>query len=95
VAAPLLPEQVWQRKDKFPFPVPRRYWDEEESRALCDDLLASPQSRERGIFQPWLLDRALGDSDLAWPLLNVELWFRIFIDRDPRWVAAGLLDPRA
>jgi hypothetical protein len=24
---------------------------------------------------------------LAWQLMNVELWYRIFVDRDPYWVA--------
>ena len=94
VASPLLPKPVWQRKDKFAFPIPRRYWDEQDIRALCHDLLTSPQSRDRGIFQPWLLARALTDMDLAWPILNVELWCRLFIDRDPQWVQASLLDPR-
>jgi hypothetical protein len=49
------------------------------------DILRSPQCLDRGVFHP---DRLREDmsSDVVWPLINLELWFRIFVDRDPHWV---------
>ena len=33
---------------------------------------------------------ALGEPALAWQLINVELWYRIFVDRDPHWVERAM-----
>jgi hypothetical protein len=34
--------------------------------------------------------------DAVWPLINLELWFRIFVDREPCWIeqAMALATPR-
>lgn len=78
----LLPEQVWKRRDKFPFPVPAKFWLSSEMENLKKDILLSPESLERGIFKPHALKDACNDINKTWPLFNVELWFKIFIDRD-------------
>ena len=46
-------------------------------------LLSSERSLDRGVFSPRVLrDASLGAGDLL-AMLNVEVWFRVFIDRDP------------
>jgi asparagine synthase (glutamine-hydrolysing) len=89
VSARLLPEEIWRNRDKRGFPVPGSFW---RARRLADtvkQVLLSKRCMERGIFSVEALRRACDDpggTTGLWPLLNVELWFRIFIDRDPVWV---------
>lgn len=77
-----LPEEVRKRRDKAGFAMPVESWLGNE---LADDLrrvLGSDASLGRGIFDPKVLrDRSFWVVD-GWKALNVELWFRIFIDRD-------------
>lgn len=86
IAASLLPEQVWRRKDKRGFPVPGKLWFTKEMKDLKAKILLSPESKNRGVFNHRALEDACNNVD-AWPLLNVELWFKIFIDRDPYWIS--------
>jgi asparagine synthase (glutamine-hydrolysing) len=98
VVRPLLPPSILDRRDKRPFPIPVEQW---LGASLFDSVravLKSPRCLDRGIFDPdRLREDDLRFSDL-WPVLNVELWYRIFVDRDPVWVgrAAALADrPRS
>lgn len=85
----LLPERVWKRRDKLPFPVPGRFWGSDEVKALIRNTLLSPECLDRGIFNPGAIRDAVEHSNLGlvWQFLNVELWFRIFIDRDAGWLS--------
>jgi asparagine synthase (glutamine-hydrolysing) len=85
-ASTMLPEEVWARKDKCNFPVPRNFWNSKAMRVLTRDVLLSPDSVGRGVFKSEVLERACEYGDLTWALVNLELWFKIFIDRDPRWM---------
>jgi asparagine synthase (glutamine-hydrolysing) len=70
------------------FPVPFANWMRGPWSEAVSDVLLDRRTRERGIVQPAavaaLLDahregrRAGGDA--IWALLNLELWFRTFID---------------
>ena len=85
VAAPLLPAQIVQRNDKIGFPVPFREWIAAQLAPQIRALLGSEASLERGIFHPRVLrDPWLSPSEML-TMLNIELWFRVFIDRDPAW----------
>ena len=55
------------------------------------DVLLDRRARERGIFEPAAVERLLTraprgidsqDADAIWGLLNLELWYRTFIDGD-------------
>jgi hypothetical protein len=56
---------------------------------VARDVLLDRRSRERGIIEPDAVDRLLRDhasgavdgGDRIWSLLNLELWYRTFIDR--------------
>jgi asparagine synthase (glutamine-hydrolysing) len=89
VAAPHLPAYVLRRNDKTPFPVPLREWIANQLTPQIRALLGSEISLERGIFNPRVLrDPGLSPGEML-AMLNVEIWFRVFIDRDPDWLSAG------
>lgn len=85
----LLPESICRRRDKFPFPVPGRFWFSKEVKQLVDKVLLSPGCLQRGIFSPDAVKEVVSQYDLErmFQLLNVELWFKIFIDQDPDWLS--------
>ncbi len=80
----LLPPAVLGRKDKMGFPVPLHLWARGQSRSLFQDALLSPTARVRGLYNQAevakLLDREQAFSRTSWGILNLELWFRQFID---------------
>jgi asparagine synthase (glutamine-hydrolysing) len=89
VAAPLLPAQIVSRNDKTPFPVPLREWIAGQCAPQIRALLQSAASLDRGIFNPRVLrDPRLSAGEML-TMLNVEAWFRVFIDRDPAWLPAA------
>jgi asparagine synthase (glutamine-hydrolysing) len=88
-ASRLLPREVYENRDKRGFPVPGRFWKSPRLAQTVKEILLSKACVERGVFNVETLREACTDSGTAtplWPLLNVELWFRIFIDQDPFWV---------
>jgi asparagine synthase (glutamine-hydrolysing) len=57
---------------------------------MARDVLLDRRSRERGLINPAAVSRLLDDhragtrtgGDAIWALLNLELWYRTFIDGD-------------
>jgi len=86
ITRPLLPESIRERRDKRPFPIPMREWLAGELAGTMRDILRSPQCLDRGVFHPDRLREDDLSPDVVWPLINLELWFRIFVDQDPHWV---------
>lgn len=82
----VIPDWVIDRQ-KAGFDTPTRLWFQNEARELVFDLLAGSRTRERGLFDTsrtaTLLERPMTATDevLIWKLINIEQWFRIFIDR--------------
>ena len=98
-----LPSQIIRRK-KQGFPIPLSAWFRHEARPFVRDVLSPSAVRRRGLFNPHsiqaLLDRnERGDFECGewlWALINVELWYRTFIDaRHAPKVAAPLRLPDA
>lgn len=81
-----IPDVIRNRDDKRPFPVPFRLWIKDVLEPMAREVLLSPQSLDRGIFDPDRLRRWDIPRQEFWGALNVELWFQIFIDRNPRWM---------
>ncbi len=80
----LLPEPVLSRKDKMGFPVPLHLWARGRSRDFFADVLLSQRCRERGLFDATEVEKLMAYEGAfgrrLWGLLNLELWFRTFID---------------
>jgi asparagine synthase (glutamine-hydrolysing) len=92
VAKPLLPERIVRRDDKTGFPVPYREWIAGQLAPQVREVLTSEASLDRGVFNPRVLrDPWLSPEEML-TMLNIEVWYRVFIDRDPAWVAS---DPGA
>jgi asparagine synthase (glutamine-hydrolysing) len=86
-----LPAQVIDRK-KQGFPMPVSVWFRNEARPFVRDILSPAAIRRRGLFNPRYVETLLNEHDtglndhesLVWSLLNVELWYRVFIDSGGR-----------
>jgi asparagine synthase (glutamine-hydrolysing) len=80
----ILPERILHRKDKMGFPVPLHLWARGKSQEFMKDTLLSSHCRSRGIMDvasvEKLLDGELPFGRKIWGLLNLELWYRQFID---------------
>jgi asparagine synthase (glutamine-hydrolysing) len=83
----LLPAEILTRK-KMGFPVPFALWLRGNGAGLARDVLLDSRARQRGITDPAavsaLIDAhasgATDAGDALWSLLNLELWYRTFID---------------
>jgi asparagine synthase (glutamine-hydrolysing) len=102
VAAPYLPESILKRpKQGFMFPL--AYWMKGPLLPVMRRLLTDAAVLEEGIFQREAVERLLAEhlSDKAdhhvrlWLILNVEVWFRLFVRREPLDDLAGRLRDRA
>ncbi len=82
----ILPPRILERKDKMGFPVPLHLWARGRARDFFHDVLLSQRCRERGIFDPRQVEQLLGHEVAfgrrLWGLLNLELWYRQFMDMD-------------
>lgn len=81
----IVPPLILERKDKMGFPVPLHLWAKNNLRAFYKDLLLSPTCKNRGIFNlpqiEKLIDREDAYGRRLWGMINIELWFRQFIDK--------------
>jgi asparagine synthase (glutamine-hydrolysing) len=83
----LLPPEILSRP-KMGFPVPFSLWMRGEWNGLARDVLLDTRSRQRGIIDPPAVERLLDAhaateteaGETLWTLLNLELWYRTFID---------------
>jgi asparagine synthase (glutamine-hydrolysing) len=72
------------------FPVPFAAWTRGGWNTVASDVLLDRRSRERGIIDAAAVERLLADhaagrtngGDRIWTLLNLELWYRTFIDHE-------------
>jgi asparagine synthase (glutamine-hydrolysing) len=85
----LLPQPIIHRR-KMGFPTPFKGWLKGQQLGVVENTLTEPRSLGRGLFRPEAVRRVLADhrmgkadrSEQIWRLLNLELWHRVFIDRD-------------
>ncbi len=85
----IMPEKVRLRVDKQGFSVPQDEWFRTEKfQNLVNDILNSESFAKRGYFLPEEakklyqrhLDREINISKDIWKWINLELWFRKYID---------------
>jgi asparagine synthase (glutamine-hydrolysing) len=85
----LLPASILNRA-KMGFPVPFAGWTRGPWNTVARDVLLDRRSIERGLIDPQAVDRLLRHhadgrtegGDRIWSLLNLELWYRTFIDKE-------------
>jgi asparagine synthase (glutamine-hydrolysing) len=81
-----VPQTIFERKDKMGFPTPLTQWTKGVAREFVMDTLLSGRARQRGLYNPEAVEKALTDERefgrIVWGLLCLELWHRIFIDKD-------------
>ena len=83
----ILPEQILTRP-KMGFPVPIGAWFRGAYAPVLDEYVLSSRALERGMFNAdtvrMLVDQhqrgAANHSERLWSLVNLEMWFRRFID---------------
>jgi asparagine synthase (glutamine-hydrolysing) len=91
-----LPDPVLNRQ-KMGFPTPFSDWLVGPQVDFVEQLLMDERSLNRGFFRPEGLRLLFSEhrtnyrdhSDKLWRLLNLELWHRIFVDRDPAPLSAA------
>jgi asparagine synthase (glutamine-hydrolysing) len=85
----ILPASILNRP-KMGFPVPFATWTRGPWNSVVRDVLLDRRSRERGIVDPAAVETLLRDhasgatpgGERLWSLMNLELWYRTFIDRE-------------
>ena len=85
----IIPDAILTRP-KMGFPVPFSKWMRGPWNGVAREVLLDQRSRERGLINPAAVSRLLDDhrtgtragGDAIWALLNLELWYRTFIDGD-------------
>ena len=85
----ILPERILTRP-KMGFPVPFAQWMQGNWNAVAQDVLLDRRTQQRGLMNAGAVTALLQDhrtgrrngGDAIWALLNLELWYRTFIDGD-------------
>lgn len=86
---PYLPHEVLYRP-KMGFGCPVDHWLRTDLKEMAHDLLLSPKAMSRGIIERNAIETLLNEHcsgtsahhTRLWPLLILELWFRMWIDGD-------------
>ena len=84
-----LPDAIFKRR-KMGFGVPVSRWFRNELKDYVYDILLDPRTLNRGYFRREGVQRLLNDhialrydhSSKIWALLFLEMWFRVFIDKE-------------
>lgn len=80
----VLPREILTRKDKMGFPTPINEWLAGPIKDFALDILTGKTARQRGLFKTKNVERIIGHCSMfgrdLWGALNIEMWFRLFID---------------
>lgn len=85
----LVPREIlWRRKMGFPVPVGQ--WFRRSFWPIIQEFVLGPRALQRGLFEPSMLRRLAEEhrtgagehGDRLWLLMNLEIWQRIFLDRE-------------
>jgi asparagine synthase (glutamine-hydrolysing) len=83
----VLPPSILNRP-KMGFPVPFAPWMRGGWNDVARQVLLDRRTRQRGVIDPPAVDQLLRDhaagrtegGDRIWTLMNLELWYRTFVD---------------
>lgn len=91
----IIPQSIYNRTDKKGFPTPIGYWFRREKKYL-ETALLNTAAIKRGIFHPetirMFLRKPHNHTVELWKMLNIELWFKIFIDKKPECYESEQMD---
>jgi asparagine synthase (glutamine-hydrolysing) len=84
-----LPDAIFKRR-KMGFGVPVSRWFRNELKSYVHEILLDRKTLNRGYFKREGIERLLNDhiglrydhSAKIWALLFLEIWFRVFMDRE-------------
>ncbi len=80
----LLPQTIYDRRDKMGFPVPLSEWFQGPLREFVSDIVLSPRARQRGLYRTKGVESLIkGERKFGrklWGLLCLELWFQAYVD---------------
>jgi asparagine synthase (glutamine-hydrolysing) len=87
-----LPSEVYGQP-KMGFPTPIAKWFKNGLKDFLQKILLDEECLDRGVFNPDIVRRCVyqhvegrrNRQHLLWQMLNVEIWHRIFLDKD-NWV---------
>ena len=85
----ILPQEILTRR-KMGFPVPFAVWVKDRWQSVARDVLLDRRTRQRGIIDANAVERLISahaagsqeGGDAIWSLMNLELWYRTYIDGD-------------
>jgi asparagine synthase (glutamine-hydrolysing) len=81
----LLPKEIINRKEKMGFPVPLHIWAKNRTGEFFKEILLSRSCRERGLFDHSEIEKLIENESAfgrrLWGIINLELWFQTFIDK--------------
>ncbi len=81
----IIPGSIIKRKDKKGFPTPINLWFKSTLRDWVKDILSDRRTIERGIYNKKNLLKLVEETTTfertLWGIINLELWFRRFLDR--------------
>lgn len=91
----IIPDEVLNRKDKKGFPTPINIWFKKNPN-FVKDILLDKSAQERHLFNIKTVEKMINSTEdyswQLWTLINIELWFKIYMDQDPKYVnEAGYL----
>lgn len=89
-------ELTYRRKQMFTVPVGE--WFRQSLAGYCREMLLDGRLEGRGIVDTTMVHTMLQDhiagaanhTRILRALISVEIWFRLFVDRDPEWIAQAM-----
>lgn len=80
----IIPTPIYARKDKMGFPTPINEWFSGPLKNYLKNIILDKKTKERGIFNTAEIEHYMDRIDNfgrdLWGILNLEIWFRTFID---------------
>jgi asparagine synthase (glutamine-hydrolysing) len=88
IAERLIPKEIIN-KPKKGFGIPISKWFRDELSTMLKDVLLNERFKKRGLFDYYTVEKIINEhiegkkdwSSRLWSLLILELWFRIFFDK--------------
>lgn len=83
----ILPEKIYNRKDKKGFPTPNEHWFRNELKKDLHDIFYSSSFAKHGVFDPLKVQKLFEEHQenanwerILWRVLTIELWMRKYLD---------------